>query len=234
MSHSSSGAAAATESLTPHLFRASHALITLFPGDVSRGIPAVLYLPLLANAHFETSEEYRRNMMAAAASSASSTVKNSRGSRERKLPKSNSQGSWTSRFYASPSAASNESGSAESDNLAAAAGASAAAPFIPDASSSSPASPSAFRHGAPSMYSRSPGGPRASASSSSAVHAAHHHHFDPRANFLSGGFCATLTFQLEPWQSESISGLSYTNAMHSAAAIKAVLRRIREEKRKLM
>ena len=156
-------AAAASAAQTRSLVRAAHAVVSVFPGDVARGVPTVVYLPLIANPRFRPSEQYRRNMAAGGSAAGEKAA-------------------------AAPSA---DSGSAPS-----AGGADASV-----ALSSSSLSPSV--------------------------------HFDPRANFLSGGFCATLNFAMEPWQSEAIMALSYANCWEAAETLRAALQRIREEKRRL-
>ena len=67
-------------------------------------------------------------------------------------------------------------------------------------------------------------GPPSSASVSS--------HFDPRANFVSGGFCATLNFQFQPWQSGVIQDLADHNAQRSMPVMRAVLKRLHKAKQR--
>ncbi len=129
------------------LSRASSSVISVFPGDLSRGIPTLIYMPLIANKSFVPGEEYQRHMASTAAI------------------------------------------------------AGAQQPTI---------------------------NPAATPLTAAAVP------FDPRANFVSGGFCATLNFQYHPWQSGVIMDLSEHNARRSQPVIRAVIRRIREEKKRRM
>jgi len=57
--------------------------------------------------------------------------------------------------------------------------------------------------------------------------------FDPRADFLRGGFCATLNFSYTPQQATLLTRLSYHNANKAAAVIRQELERIHEEKKKI-
>jgi hypothetical protein len=57
--------------------------------------------------------------------------------------------------------------------------------------------------------------------------------FDPRRNFVRGGFCATLNFSYADWQSETIMSLSELNARQSLPVLRAVCRRVWQEKKQL-
>jgi len=57
--------------------------------------------------------------------------------------------------------------------------------------------------------------------------------FDPRRNFVRGGFCATLNFSYADWQSETIMSLSELNARQSLPVLRAVCRRVWQEKKRI-
>jgi len=57
--------------------------------------------------------------------------------------------------------------------------------------------------------------------------------FDPRRNFVSGGFCATLNFTFAQWQSDVIVQLSEANARQALPVLRAASKRIWREKQRV-
>jgi phospholipase A2 len=58
--------------------------------------------------------------------------------------------------------------------------------------------------------------------------------FDPRENFLQGGFCSTLNFKYTSEQIDQLSGLTEFTLLEARPILKEIIRTVAEEKEKLL